>query len=148
MRKLFCLALAVFMLGATHAAYAQNDLDIACTQEQFYTAQYRINSIATWSELYNSFDKYWQCDRDEVARKYSMVVNELLADWDRINEFYTLNGRNPQFGEFVIRHLGCHVSPQQVSQYIDNATRHCPKGERDFCQSIIDRAQAPVCDKE
>ena len=148
MQKLFCLAVFIFVLGIMPAAHTQNGMDLACTQEQFYTAQYKIDPISTWSDLYNSFDKYWQCDHDEVAIKYSRIVNRLLLNWDQISEFNTMNGRNPQFGEFVIRHLGCHVPQQQLTFYIDNATKRCPKGARDLCQSIIDRAQAPVCDKD
>ena len=88
--------------------------------------------------MYRSFKRFAHCDEGGIAEAYSDSVGRLLArDWKHLDAFVRLTS-DPDFEEFVIRHIDETMSEDEAALVINNARLHCPPGAKRLCRSIAD----------
>jgi hypothetical protein len=96
------------LLGISHVKQGKATLLLnECTKQQAMQAEENTDHLNNWSEVYQSFSRFSQCDDGGIAEGYSDAVGRLLADnWDQFSGLKRLAARDTRFQSFVLRHCG------------------------------------------
>jgi hypothetical protein len=126
------------MLIAGLAGSAEATPQKLCTQAEAKEAQKDADQLSDWDSVYRSFKRYAHCDDGAIAEAYSDSVGRLLArDWKHLDALVRLTS-DPDFEEFVIRHIDETMSEDEAALVINNARLHCPPAAKRLCKSIAD----------
>jgi hypothetical protein len=97
-----------------------------CTDQQATQAEENTDNLNNWSDVYQSFNRFSQCDDGSIAEGYSDAVGRLLADnWDQVTDLARLAARDKSFQSFVLRHVDETLSPDTLKKIVQNAKHHC-----------------------
>jgi hypothetical protein len=125
-------AVAVVCAAAINAAAA----DRACAPD----AEESAVRIKGWIQLQDHFHKYGlgACDDGELAEAYSERVDKLLTrQWKDISTLAFLVKSDPEFMQFVLRHVDARWEEGDAERIASAARKHCPKSATALCAKII-----------
>jgi hypothetical protein len=113
-----------------------------CTTEDAVRAETEASTLQTWTDVYNSYKKFGQCDDGAIGEGYSDSVARLLSeDWRNFGQLNQLTSRDKEFETFVLRHIDELMSPAQQLKIRDNASTHCSVHTTHLCNEIIARTK-------
>ena len=95
--------------------------------------------IKGWMQLQDHFHKYGLgvCDVDELADAYSERVDKLLTkQWKDISTLTFLVKSDPEFLQFVLRHIDVKWEEADILTVAANARKKCPKSANRLCAEI------------
>ena len=92
----------------------------------------------TWNDLYRLFTTYAAgCDDGAYAEGYSDFVAQSLAKhWSRLDELASLTKRDPNFKDFLLRHIDATGDEKDIKMLLNNARKHCPSTQSTLCKEI------------
>lgn len=143
-------AILVAMTGFFFVAAATPE-SRRCKEEEAIKAETDSSGLKSWTQLYNSYRRYAQCDDGAISEGYSDVVAHLLTEhWTKVGELAKLSKHDKNFERFVLRHIDELMSPDQARAIHDNTQLHCPNNALRLCKAIRQRIIAlapPVRDQ-
>ena len=126
----------VVIMGLAVRADASQKL---CTDVEAGQAQREADQLRDWNSVYRSFKRFAQCDQGSIGEQYSDSVSRLLVhDWKHLDALLRLTASDPNFEQFVIRHIDETMSEDEAALIINNARLHCPAEAKRLCRSITD----------
>jgi hypothetical protein len=133
----FLLPILAFLGPATHPCSAAD----RCTG----IADERLFKVKSWSGLRKWFESYADCDDGSLAEGVDdYVVVSLARHWRDLPELKRQMEKSPQFGTFVIRHIGGTAGSDDLEKVVENATQRCPEHSAALCSSIASAARAAL----
>jgi hypothetical protein len=80
---------------------------LGCSSEKAERADMNLDSLKTWTDFYQAFREFRDCDDGALAEGWADFTERMFAEhWDRLSELQRLINRDPKFAPFVVRHLG------------------------------------------
>jgi len=144
------ISILVFLL--VQPCFSQDDKNDGVWPEcpdlkQFFSDMSSQNK--NWPDLYDYFKKYNKnhvgCDDGVYAEGYDdFVVHRLAKHWEQTGELIVLMKSDPQFGEFIIRHISPTADKDELHLLLSNARHSCPRGQDQFCSEAIARAEKSI----
>jgi hypothetical protein len=112
----------------------------SCPQKNAAREMSEASTLKTWSEVFNSYKKYKQCDDGAIAEGYSASIASLLAShWTDVDQLIKLTNADQNFRQFVIKHVDETMSPDQGKSIKDSASNNCPANGKRLCVAIQKR---------
>lgn len=126
-------------LGISHVKEGKTPVLLGeCTNQQAMQAEENTDHLSNWSDLYQSFNRFSQCDDGSIAEGYSDAVGRLLADnWDQFSDLVRLAAREKSFQSFVLRHVDETIPADTLKKIVQNARHHCPTEAAGLCRMVI-----------
>jgi len=114
-----------------------------CSLEEARSAEEGADRVKSWTNLHQAFKQFGHCDDGAIAEGYSDRVVEMLANrWKTLSELNALFAANPEFGDFVIRHIDETALWSSAQKAEVNAKTRCPKQATVLCSRIVNRVDA------
>jgi len=111
-----------------------------CTREEARRAESEASSLRTWQQIFESHQRFRNCDDGAISEGYSGSVAELLANhWDQTEQLLSLPHAQPGFERFVIRHLDDMMTQDQDARIQNNVRHACPAQGVAFCSAVKKR---------
>jgi hypothetical protein len=108
-----------------------------CSRSEERRALDEHEKLKTWGDIFHSFKSYGHCDDGAIAEGYSDKVVHLLAmDWKSFTELNHLTKANPDFRNFILRHIDTTASWDELRSAQQNARRRCPAEGTTLCRVI------------
>ena len=109
-----------------------------CTKQEAMQAEESTDHLEGWSEVYQSFTRFSQCDDGGIAEGYSDAIGKLLADkWDQFPDLVKLATKDKRFQSFVLRHVDETIPDDMLKKVGQNARDECPTNAGGLCKLII-----------
>jgi hypothetical protein len=126
-------------LGISHVKQGKTTVLLSeCTNQQAMQAEENTDHLNNWSDVYQSFNRFSQCDDGSIAEGYSDAVGRLLADnWDQFSDLVRLAARDNSFQSFVFRHVDGTIPADTLKKIVQNAKHHCPAEAGGLCKTLI-----------
>ncbi|MGZ5098095.1 MAG: hypothetical protein ACXWG9_09550 [Usitatibacter sp.] len=136
-RIVVCLA-ALLLAGE---AQAQKP----CSKAESAAAEKAIDRVLSWPQLYKAWTDYRHCDAGPVDDLYTDALLRLVVDWKDIPTFAAAMEKDPQYKEFVTRHLKSPAAKDDLDSIYSRAKASCPAKQEAFCGELIEivRAEPP-----
>jgi len=100
------------------------------------------DSPRTWNALYQSWKSYPGCDDGALAEDYSESVARVLVDhWNTLPELAHLVRNDPEFREFVLKHIDATLDAGDVTKIRRKASAQCPAGLKKLCGDVEKQAK-------
>ncbi len=113
-----------------------------CLPEEARSAEEGADRVRNWAELYQAYRRFGHCDSGAIAEGYSDRVVEMLAHkWKTLPQLNALVSVNPEFGEFIIRHIDLTAIWASAQKAELNAKSRCPKQAATLCARIASRVE-------
>lgn len=98
-----------------------------------------LRHVAGWNAFNDAYKRYSQCDVGRVAEGYSYALGRLLAhEWKGVDLLLQLTASDPDFKQFVLRHIDENIPEEESQLIIRNAREQCPPGGEWLCKAIVD----------
>lgn len=98
-----------------------------------------LRHVAGWNAFHDAYKRYWQCDAGRVAEGYSYALGRLLAqEWKSVDLLLRLTDSDPDFKQFVLKHIDENIPEEESQLIIRNAREQCPSGGEWLCKAIVD----------
>src|SRR5438128_12601239 len=82
---MIALLLIIVVFGVSKSARAATQPGAECTQAQADAAEKGLDRLSDWSEVYQAFKEFRQCDDGTIAEGWSAAIVRLLTDrWDTV----------------------------------------------------------------
>ena len=134
--------LIIVVFGIAKSAHVAAQPGTECTQAQAEAAEKALDRLSDWSEVYQAFKKFRQCDDGAIAEGWSAATVRLLTDrWNTVRMLARLTSRDKAFRLFVLRHVDELMSPEQARQILANARTKCPATARNICRALEAKAR-------
>ncbi|MEO8004951.1 MAG: hypothetical protein ABI771_08600 [Betaproteobacteria bacterium] len=117
--------------------------DLACSPNAEETA----GRIKNWMHLQDHFHKYGlgACDDGGLSEAYSERVDKLLTrNWKDISTLAFLVKSDPEFLQFVLRHVDQKWAQGDAAKVAANARKKCPKSASKVCAEIVTTIDALI----
>jgi hypothetical protein len=89
-----------------------------------------VTATGDWGSLLRHQKAFGSCDDGALAEGYSDAVVTLLAHrWDEFGVLVGLSSRNPDFRQWVVRHIDATASPDDLTKVLGNAAK-CNSGSK------------------
>ena len=135
-------ALAVCLLAVAAAAHAA---DKPCTKADVSNAEKAIDRIVTWPQLYKAWQDWRQCDGEAaVADVYTDALLRLAVAWKNVDGLATPMKSDPQYREFVYKHLKSDAAKDDRESVYSRARKSCPSNLDAFCTEMGDTIKAAI----
>lgn len=129
---------AGLLLGLSPGLLATEKKD--CSPQEARLAEEGVDRLRSWADIHQAFKQFAHCDDGSIAEGYSEAVVERLATrWQTLSELNALVSANPEFGDFVIRHIDGSARWNSSQVAAQNAQTRCPKAAEALCSRIIKR---------
>ena len=116
-----------------------------CPRREAMFREINTPHLRDWSGLHRSFARFRHCDDGAMADGYSEFVTHTLAHrWDLLPQAEALFRGDPQFREFVIRHIDATTDSRDLEMVSANARRHCPVQSKALCSGIAHAAISAI----
>jgi hypothetical protein len=126
------------LLGIPTGLLAADKKD--CSPQEARMAEEGVDRLRSWADLHQAFTQFAHCDDGAVAEGYSDTVVEMLANrWPTLLQLNALVSTNPEFGDFVIRHIDVSARWSSSEVAAQNAQTSCPKAAAALCSRIVKR---------
>ena len=102
-------------------------------------AEESVGRIKSWMTLQDHFHKHGlgACDDGDLSRAYSERVDEFLTKkWKDVSTLAFLVKSDPEFLQFVLRHVDASWADGDAEKVASNARRKCPKSATALCAKI------------
>lgn len=102
-------------------------------------AEQSVVRIKGWIQLQDHFHKYGlgACDAGDLSAAYSDRVGKLLSkQWKDASTLAFLVKSDPEFLQFVLRHVDATWEEGSVEKVASNARKQCPKSTTALCAKI------------
>ena len=96
--------------------------------------------IKGWMQLQDHFHQHGlgACDDGDLADAYSDRVDKLLTkQWKDISTLAFLVKSDPEFMQFVLRHVDAKWEEGDIGKVASSARKHCPKSATALCAKIM-----------
>lgn len=126
-------AALAFVCAATVSATAANR---ACSPG----AEESAARIKGWIQLQDHFHRHGlgACDDGDLADTYSERVDKLLTrQWKDVSTLAFLVKSDPEFLQFVLRHVDAKWEEGDIGKVASSARKHCPKSATALCAKIM-----------
>ncbi|HYG64521.1 MAG TPA: hypothetical protein VEL74_18220 [Thermoanaerobaculia bacterium] len=105
------------------------------------SADAALHEAGTWAALHRWFARYSECEEGDLPARVSAVVTTSLAkDWRDLERLERRVDRDPDFEEFVLRHIDATADRAHLEAIAENATQRCPARSSDLCIEVLKRA--------
>lgn len=112
-----------------------------CTQQQAMEAESVAGTAKSWTQLHNYFAKYAHCDDGAVGEGFSESVSLLLSNqWGNFTRLSGLLKSDPEFRDFILRHVDETVPVERLRNIAKNAVTRCPRSIKSICLEIESKA--------
>jgi hypothetical protein len=119
------------------SGHARGETSPNCSERKAESAQRETAQLDDWDAIYRAFKRFAACDDGLVAEQYSDSINHLLAyDWKDLGPFLRLTAADPNFEDFVIRHVNETMTEDEAIRIVKNARSRCPAAAKRLCKSI------------
>ncbi len=101
--------------------------------------------LKTWMQLQDHFHKYGRgrCDKGALSEAYSERVAAMLTgNWKGISTLAFLTKSDPEFRQFVLRHIDATWNQGDAGVVAADARKSCPKSAKRLCHDIAKSADA------
>jgi hypothetical protein len=113
--------------------------DSPCSKAQAAAAQKAIDRVVTWQQLEQAWKDYRQCDAGPVDELYTDALLRLTVDWKNVDALAAAMGRDPQYKDFVHRHLKSTAATRADRDAIySRAKASCPAKLDAFCADLAE----------
>jgi hypothetical protein len=113
---------------------------LKCTHDDAIKAEAEASSLKTWGAVFSSYKRYQKCDDGAIAEGYSASVAYLLASrWTDIDTLVKLSNTNPDFWQFVIKHVDETMNMDQGKSIKKSASTNCTAKAKKLCGAIQQR---------
>ena len=128
--KSMCAVVAfVAVVGSSLAAHAA---DKPCGQ-----AEKAIDRVATWGQLYTSWQDFKHCDKGPIAELYTDAILRLIVDWKHMDGLASNVDKDKDYRQFIYDHLKSPAAKDDIQSVYSRAKASCPKGLDGFCTDLI-----------
>jgi hypothetical protein len=131
-RFLKSAAIALACLAAVNVMAAER----VCSPD----AEKSLARVQTWMGLQDHFHRYGlgACDDGALSEAYSDRVDTLLKKkWKDVSTLAFLVKSDPEFLQFVLRHVDVTWEEGDAEKIAANARKQCPKSATALCAKII-----------
>jgi hypothetical protein len=96
--------------------------------------------LKTWDEVYNAWKLYRQCDDGAISEGFSESITQILVlSWTEKGHLIDLIKNQPEFEEFVIKHIDESVPYKRLSKIGQTAKMRCVYATHDFCMRVLEK---------
>jgi hypothetical protein len=133
----FLVLLALSLISACAATSPRQ-----CLPAEERAADEVAGRLASWTDLYNAYQRFSHCDDGSIGEGFSESVSLLLVgSWDRIGELRRLIERDRSFETFVLKHIDATVPMERLDAIAKKAESQCST-DKSLCEKIAQRAHA------
>jgi hypothetical protein len=130
----------VLMVLVSHVGDAASDDKHPCSSNDARLAETEASSLKTWNSVYESFQRFSQCDDASIGEGYSDSITRILSkSWSDTPRLQQLVAHDRRFQTFVLRHIDELMTPAEAATIAKNAAAHCPEGASELCGRILKR---------
>jgi hypothetical protein len=141
----FSLPLVIVMQFVVSAALAQPIGSSPCTVEDSKRAFDAVDKLHSWGAVLNFYKMYLPCDDGGIAEGVSDAITKLLAnDWAGFWRLSPTLRAEPQFQQFVFRHIDATVPVETLRGIGRNARSRCPQKFALLCKKIDDATSSAI----
>jgi len=116
-----------------------------CTEQEANQSEESTDHLKHWSDVYQSFTRFSQCDDGAIAEGYSESVARVLADhWDTLPQLAELAKNDSKFLRFALRHVDATDDDKDLQRIKTDAKTQCPIGLRSICDDLGKQADAAL----
>ena len=128
-------ALALALLACGVAVHAQ---DKTCTKADSAAADKAIERVVTWQQLEKAWRDYRQCDTGSVDELYTDALLRLTVEWKNVNVLAESMQKDPQYRDFVYRHLQSPAAKDDRESVYSRAKSSCPGSLTAWCGELAE----------
>ena len=108
-----------------------------CTEQEAIQAEESTDHLKHWSDVYQSFTRFSQCDDGAIAEGCSESVARVLVDqWYTLPQLAELAKNDPKFLRFVLRHVDATDDDKDLQRVKTKAKTQCPLALRSICDDL------------
>jgi hypothetical protein len=141
----FSLPLVIAMQLVVCGALAQPVGASPCTVEDSKRAFDAVDKLDSWGAVLNFYKKYLACDDGGIGEGVSDAVTKLLAnDWAGFWRLGPTVRAEPQFQQFVLRHIDATVPVETLQSVGRNARSRCTQKSAALCKKIDNATSSAI----
>lgn len=129
---------AVIALGAA-PAFAQQAK--TCTKADEAAAAKAVDRVVTWPQLQKTWEDYRHCDSGAIDEAFTDAVLRMLVEWKNPEVLADAMSKEPDYGEFVVRHLKSPAAKDDRESVYSRAKASCPAKLNAFCDRIAEASK-------
>jgi len=130
--RIATLALAG-LVAAALPAYAQKE----CTKAEATAAERAIDRVTTYPTLNKAWKDYRHCDKGAVDELFTDAILRLMVEWKNV-ETVALDTRDPEYKQFIHRHLQSEYAKDDRESIYSRAKGSCPMTQGAFCAELME----------
>lgn len=112
-----------------------------CTREEAMAAEDSVSRLPDWKQIYRAFKRFAHCDDGAIAEGFTESVVHLLAtQWETLPQVASLESKNGEFLNFVLRHIDGSADTSELKRIAHLARTQCPTGHSLMCSAIFQAA--------
>lgn len=142
-RVLFCVACV-----CSAPAMAAEEPGCPVSDKEFL---HQITSSGDWVDVHAVFKRNFPACPDDglYADGYTnLVVGILASNWDDLHTLDALAGKNEEFRQFVLRHIGISAGEEDLKRVLRSTQTACPQQSAKLCKEIAKRCQTALGGKK
>jgi|APFre7841882724_1041349.scaffolds.fasta_scaffold09889_2 hypothetical protein len=119
------------------SAFAWNVEAKECTSEDARAAEAGIESLKSWSSMYEAFEAYGHCDDGAIAEGWTeAVVHTLASDWNSLIQASQYAQKDDGFRRFLLKHIDASADTGEIEAIGTMARSRCPPKLEVLCEDI------------
>jgi len=116
-----------------------------CSAEDSKRAFDAVDKLDSWGAVLNFYKNYLPCDDGGIAEGVSDSVTKLLANnWASFWRLSPTARAEPQFQQFVLRHIDATVPVETLQSIGRNVRSRCPQQSATLCRKIGDATSSAI----
>jgi hypothetical protein len=141
---MFAKLVAILLLTTASALARAAD----CSASDAEVAESAADTLKTWNDVLVTFLRFRECDDGAIAEGLSEAIARLFVDrWDRLNELQVALQQQPDFEQFVLRHIDATLDGSDLLQLRQLAETRCPAQMDQLCKSIARQSSIALTDQ-
>jgi hypothetical protein len=118
-------------------AFACNVEAKECASAEAREAEAGVDSLKSWSSIYQAFEKYGHCDDGGIAEGWTeAVVHTLASNWDSLIQASRYAEKDDGFRHFLLKHIDASADIDEVRAIGELAKSRCPPKLDVLCKDI------------
>jgi hypothetical protein len=138
-KRIVIYGIGLFVVMTLALTRAQATTSPVCSGDKAKQAATDVEQLKDWNSVYRSFKRFEPCDEGTVAEQFSYSIGTLLAkEWSNLPSLLRLAALDPEFQQFVIRHIDENIPEEEAQRIVSNSRKRCPVGGEWLCKSVAD----------
>lgn len=114
----------------------------SCGPDASKAAEDALYKVVSWDSMYKAWQEHRHCDVGLTEDVFNDALMRLAVNWQNVDRFAQRYQGDPDFKQFVKKHLAALGSKEDAKAVYSRAKSNCPPKLEAFCADLAEAAKA------